>query len=238
MVDEGALISRNGTVLNIVFKGVRYQLRSNGSDLAVFHQIILYEELAPLVHYAEKLKRKDLVIMDCGANIGLSLLFFKKAFPDAAVICAEPEENNYKQLMKNIQLNQLTKVYPVQTGVWFEKSVLYENKKFRDGQDWSFSVQEKGIGVPHIPVDSISNIASSAGFGSIDILKIDIEGAEFRLFEKIETWAGVLENVKVISVEVHEEFGESWQIEEKLLAAGFNIRRTGELLIGIREAYV
>jgi FkbM family methyltransferase len=237
LLDRGAEIRADEHELTILFQGTSYTLRKSGSDLIVFSQIIMHDELAPIVEYARRFGNKDIVIMDCGSNIGMSVLFFKNKFPEATVIGIEPKESNFQLLKKNIAKNGLSNILPFNMGVWYEKTVLYPDTGFRDGNDWSFSLKTQGTG-PSIAVDTIENTMRMAGQSKIDILKIDIEGAEFKLFEHTAAWESVLQTVKILSVEVHEEFGSMQFIERILSESGFQTRRSGELLLAVRPEYV
>ena len=50
---------------------------------------------------------KPAIILDCGANIGLSVLYFKKCFPTCKILAFEPNPDVYEILKKNIELNYL-----------------------------------------------------------------------------------------------------------------------------------
>lgn len=218
----------------IVLDNVEYRLRTEGSDFQVFDQIILGRGLAKVIELIrEQTFEGPLRIMDCGANIGLSTLVFKHEFPGAGIIAVEPEGTNFHQLAAHIRNNKLANVTPVKMGVWSKKTTLAADPNFRDGKNWSFAVT-KNESVSGVQVDTIANIAVAAGWPGVDVLKIDIEGSEFELFEKTETWQRCLDSVKVISIEVHEELGDAAAIENVLVRNGFKLHRYQELLIGTR----
>lgn len=233
---RNATISRENDEAVVSLNGFTYKLRITGSDFEVFNQIVLQEELETVIQHAHHLKNEQLNIIDCGANIGLSSLTFKKNFPQANIICVEPERSNYLQLCKNISMNNLTNVTAIEAGVWYKKATLVPDLEFRDKSNWSFALKEaKDKTTSGIKVDSILNIAAAAGWSHVDILKIDIEGSEFELFKNIETWQSILDSIKIISIEVHEEKGQLEEIEKILLQKGFHLKNSGELVIGIRN---
>src|SRR6185436_13413216 len=57
-------------------------------------------------------------IIDCGANMGLSIYFFSKQYPNAEILAFEPEEEIYEVLEKNIQAYSLTNVKVFKKAVW------------------------------------------------------------------------------------------------------------------------
>ena len=219
---RGAKISRNNKEVIIDLDGFKYNLRLAGSDFEVFNQIILQDELKLVIKYASQLKDSALQIIDCGANIGLATLAFKKSFPKAKIISIEPESGNYIQLCKNISANNLSDVVAIEAGVWYEKTTLAPDLEFRDKSNWSFALKEAGDSLTNgIPVDSLFNIATTVGWSYVDLLKIDIEGSEFEIFRNVDKWQAILDTVKIISVEVHEEKGPASEIENILLKMVF-----------------
>ena len=232
---RGAKISKKNKEVIIDLDDFKYNLRLAGSDFEVFNQVILQDELKFVIKYASQLKNSALQIIDCGANIGLATLAIKKSFPKAKIISIEPESSNYIQLCKNISDNNLSDVVAIEAGVWYEKTTLVPDLEFRDGSNWAFALKEsEDSEAKGIPVDSLLNIATTAGWSYVDLLKIDIEGSEFEIFRNVDKWQAILDTVKIISIEVHEEKGSAAEIEEILLKNGFQLMHSGELLIGLR----
>lgn len=50
------------------------------------------------------------VILDCGANIGLATLFFKRLHPKARISCFEADSSTASILMKNVDQHHLPDV--------------------------------------------------------------------------------------------------------------------------------
>jgi FkbM family methyltransferase len=88
-------------------------------------------------------------------------------------------------------------------GVWNKDTTLMLNRAFRDGKDWSISLEESKAGDGDINGYSLTKIVAKIN-GNIDILKIDIEGAEKMIFED-ETATDFLNKVKCIAIEIHDE---------------------------------
>jgi precorrin-6B methylase 2 len=65
------------------------------SDITVFYQVLLVQS------YKIKINTEPKFILDCGANIGSSSVFFVNLFPLAQIIAVEPELENFKILVKN-----------------------------------------------------------------------------------------------------------------------------------------
>ena len=236
IIQSGGTFQKLGSDTKVKLNSSSYILRRKGSDFAVFDQIVLRNELLPVISELPSSDKRPLRIVDCGANIGMSVVYFKEKLPNSQIIAVEPNEENFAQLCKNIKINSFEGVHPLNMGVWYEPDMLSANTNFRDGSDWAFSLSktnsDSGGGYR---VDSIKNIAESNQWDSVDLLKIDIEGAEFDLFRNLAGWQTVLDKVKVISIEVHEEKGTHEEIERILSANNFDIKRAGELTIGVRR---
>lgn len=236
LIARNARISRNAHELSIDLDGLNFRLRSQGSDLQVFNQIVLGHGVGKIVELISEFKILKPRIMDCGANIGLSTMMFKAAYPQASIIAIEPDSANYDQLKKNFSANAFKEVTAVCGGVWFEKTKLSLTKDFRDGSDWSVALK-KGAddSLNTIEVDTPEYFAHQAGWDAIDVLKIDIEGSEFPLFKNLDSWTTIFNTVKIISIEPHEECGDPQFLIDLLIHHGFRIRLYQELIIGTRN---
>lgn len=112
------------------------------------------------------------VILDCGANMGLSVLYFSENFPDHHIIAFEPDERIFKILKENVEVFGLKNVTLHQKAVWNKWETL---EFFTDGGmggrvENSYANQTP-VKVDAVPLREFLN-------DDVDFLKIDIEGAE------------------------------------------------------------
>ena len=136
---------------------------------------IFVEEVYALTKSKEVFK-----ILDLGSNIGLSIAYFKMRFPDAIIEAYEPDKNSFELLRKNIRENGWGKV------IANEKAVSDEN-----GYLFASSIEEKasvnsnfataGKKESQVKAKRISEILQQ----NFVIIKIDVEGGEWRIFKKI-----------------------------------------------------
>ena len=139
-----------------------------------YELIKTYEELFLDEIYRFQTNNEKPVIIDCGANIGLSSLYFKSIYPNAILHAFEPDAALFDLLEKNAQVNGFTDTYLHQAAVWIENTNL------------SFS--NKGSEASHIDLSNQSShqvkairLADFLGqFDHIDFLKMDFEGGEDR----------------------------------------------------------
>lgn len=135
--------------------------------------------------------KRDPVIVDIGANVGLTTLYFKKIFPRSRVYAYEPYLPAYSALEENIAINDFA------DGVWlfnsavtrraFSKKTLYVSGEsslmssfYKDRIPKASSMNIKKIAVRTVSLRSVLKKV-----GNIDILKINIEGGEYQLVSEI-----------------------------------------------------
>ena len=171
--------------------------RAGGSDLRVFAQVLANREYRCL----DQAHISDLVI-DCGANIGLSTLYFLKRFPNAHVIALEPDPDNFKMLALNTA-GFSDRVTLLQAAVWNKNTrLIFSDTRALDRQEWAKTCREaEEREVPQIEAFDIPTILGMSSFKRVGLLKIDIEAGELALFdESAKSW---LDLVDAITIELH-----------------------------------
>lgn len=140
------------------------------------------------------------VIIDCGANIGLSVLYFKLRYPHASIEAFEPDVSNFEILSQNCNENRLSDVHLNKAAVWTLNGTI------------SFSASESEAS--HITEENTSGDTPVAAVRLAEILqrheithflKMDIEGAEWNVVTDI---ANELKYVENFFLEYH---GKSWE---------------------------
>ena len=154
-------------------------------------------------------------IIDCGANIGLSVLYFKSICPSAHITAFEPDRHNFELLTKNCIVNNLKQVDLVEAAVWKENTQL----KFiaQGGMDSKISEgAEEGIMVKaYSLIDYLQD--------PVDFLKLDIEGAEFEVLKNIEEY---MDKIATLFIEYHGSFSQTNEliaILDMVQKAGFDV---------------
>lgn len=133
------------------------------------------------------------LILDCGGNIGLSAVRFKEIFPKARVIVFEADPEVAQVLKRNLDSLKLSDVEVRNQAVWNEKSVL----RFHSSQDDAGFVDPKN-GSIQVEAIRLSDVITEP----VALLKLDIEGAEFKvLLDLCET--GKIDNVDKLICEIH-----------------------------------
>jgi FkbM family methyltransferase len=164
-------------------------LRPGTSDQEVFVQVFLNGE------YDLDLGRPS-VIVDAGANVGLSTLLFANRYPETRVIAIEPDPANFSMLTLNTQ--SYTTVSRLQCGLWSRATQLAITNPTDD--PWGFRVVETIDG--DIPALGVRDVMEAYRLDRIDVLKMDVEGAEREILSTYDAWG---EDVGIIIVETHDD---------------------------------
>lgn len=152
------------------------------------------------------------LIIDCGANIGMSVLYFKQLHPNSKVICFEPDKNLFEILKKNIQSYNLSNVEIINKAIWKEENLVHFDANGQVGG----RIDQKNQGIP-IKTIRLKNILNQ----KIDFLKIDIEGAEYDVLMDCKDDLHQVEN---IFIEYHSQPDSTQRLQailEVLTHAGF-----------------
>lgn len=207
----------------------RAVLRKAGSDIAVYQQVFGLGE-----YNTRHLPEQVSVIVDLGANVGLASLFFATRYPNAHIIAVEPDPGNFALLAQNLtQIKHMA--LSLQAAIWSEDRDLQIKTKDDLGNplhDWGIQVFASEDGQANATKGwSMKKILQEFDLKKIDILKIDIEGAEKELFEADDmAW---LDAVDMILIETHDRFRPgSHAATMKILNHGFTkLSNCGENIV-------
>lgn len=179
-----------------------------------FSWVWQYEEIYFEEYYKFNSSTPTPVIYDCGANVGMSVLYFKQLYPKAQIKAYEAEPKIAEYLTKNLHCNGINDVKIIQKAVWKDDLGV----EFGEGQADDASIYGQG-NKKLIPSVRLRN--ELAQETTIDFLKIDIEGAEI---EVLPDCVDVLDRVQHLFVEFHAYIGQPQaltKVLEVIEKAGF-----------------
>jgi len=173
-------------------------------------------------HFERQLKNhfelKEGVFIDVGAHIGRYTIMVAKKLRNDIVIALEPEPENFQALKKNVSLNGLKNVILLNLAASNkdEKVVLY---KLRGPHtDWHSMTNPKSYYESIVvPARRLDDIITRFKLSSVDLIKIDVEGAELLVLQGLESR---LKDVKKI---IYESPVEKDECKEFLEKHGFKI---------------
>lgn len=177
-------------------------LRLNTTGIPIYNQIFVHRE------YDFPVAAQPAVIVDAGTNIGLSAIYFARRFPHATIFALEPERSNFDLLVENTA--RYNNVVAINKALWKEPTTLdlFDPGPGRAGLQkdgfQTFTHDERapnGVPAGKVAAIDIEQLMREHGLVHIDILKIDVEGAEREIFQHSQDW---IDRVGIIAVELHD----------------------------------
>lgn len=149
------------------------------------------------------------IILDCGANIGVSAVYFSRQFPEAQIIAIEPDQDNFNQAVSNTIMQE--KVQCIRGAISSKKQYL--SIKDTNAESWAIQVSDEAIGnqIEAFTVDELLNLKIPNG--RLFCVKVDIEGFEDDLFASDCGW---LADTQCLMIELHD-----WMIPGGLTSQNF-----------------
>lgn len=213
-------------------------MRSRSSDASVVRQVFRAKEydLGRFPQSAEIGRAyqrilsagKTPVIIDAGANMGASALWFARQFPGAQIIAIEPEPGNAAVCRRN--LASVPNARLVEAALGGEPGAVEMSS---GSEDWAFQTTRAEAG--GVKLVTIPELAAQVANGQLFLVKIDIEGFEADVFS---TNVGWLDETFVVIVEPHDWMlpakGTSRAMQVAVAARPFEMLISGENLIYVR----
>jgi FkbM family methyltransferase len=169
-------------------------------------------------------------IIDAGANIGDETLRFRHFHPTATIVAVEPAADNYAVLVRNFRDDPQVKtvcrgLWPTPAKLAVERGATHEGYRVREVDGGDFDIEAV----------TIEQLMSDHGLPRIDILKLDIEGAEYHLFSR--NTASWVPKVGVLIFECNDTDvrGAAQSVFGATLGEPFDCFISGESLVMIRR---
>lgn len=173
------------------------KLRDNYSDREIFKQVFLQRQY----DLAEaSLPAGVKTILDGGGNIGLASIYFAWLYPQADIVAVEPEPQNFDVLTENT--GYYRNISCIRAGIWRENGPIHILDPH--AMAGSFAVGDGLQDNTVLAGMTIDSIMKDRGWERIDILKLDIEGAEKEVFSAdAYRW---LDRTGILIVELHDRY--------------------------------
>ena len=146
--------------------------------------------------FAEKCAGKK-VLWDLGSHAGYYTLLFKTINQDSSVFAFEPIENNVSFCEKHLKLNNFKNVTLFQKAVSNEEGIL----KFARGNSVGGKLSETGDMT--VPVIKLSNFLKEDKIFFPDVIKMDIEGAEYKVLDDLKSCLASSDKKPIIFLSTH-----------------------------------
>ncbi len=170
-----------------------FRLRPNTTDFDTYEHVFVLKEYDFPIPFEPK------IIVDGGANIGMSALYFARRFPQATIVAIEPDTANAALLQHNTR--DYPKVETVRAGLWSQSGHLRIRNIQADANAFQVD-QVDAPGTDTLPAISLGDIRTRYNADLLDIVKLDVEGAEKEIFRTgFESW---LPYTRLLIVELHD----------------------------------
>ena len=206
------MISRT---INLRGKSHQFLLREGTSDENVFNDILAQrkfdlrrlknrraDDLARFLARKKQETGKPPLVVDVGANIGASSMFFADHIPESLVVAVEPEAGNYALLQQNIDNEYVQPVQAAASSAPGRMRVIDMRPLNPEASHWSFRTERSDAATDTVSCITINDIYAHAESRCFPFLvKVDIEGAEADLFAANTEWVA---KTPVVVIELHD----------------------------------
>jgi FkbM family methyltransferase len=151
-----------------------------------------YYEIFVITGYDFSTTNQSPLIVDCGANVGLSVARFKLQYPRSRILAFEADSDIARMLTANVRSMRLSDVTVRNDAVWVEAKAVPFTADHVDGGyiEASSSIRVQSVRLADLITEPV------------DLLKLDIEGAEFEVLRDL-CESGKIAFVRKISCEFH-----------------------------------
>lgn len=187
------------------------------------HALFLLHEIFVNAEYEFRSGHDQPRIVDCGANIGMSVLFFKALHPHASIIAFEADPLSFARLTQTIETNGLTSVIAEQAAVTETPGSV---TLFRNRSDVGSIVASVNQAWGGRDAETVRSVRLSDRIdGPVDFLKIDVEGAEYGIVRDLVA-TDKIRYIREMAIEYHQLAGVPDAVPEMTAA----LRNSGFLL--------
>jgi FkbM family methyltransferase len=200
-------------------------LRMRTTDVSIYNEVLLGGQ------YAFDLPFSPKTIVDAGANIGMASIYFANKYPAAKIVAVEPEASNFSVLVQNVE--RYPNILPMQAALWNRDGEIALSAASPSESPFSMVgfVAHEGEGVP-VRAVTLPTLMKETQLTSIDVLKVDIEGAEKEVFESSD-W---MDRVRCLLIELHDRFKPGASQAVNSVTGDFLSSQSGETTIYIRKS--
>ncbi|MDB5202064.1 MAG: FkbM family methyltransferase [Ferruginibacter sp.] len=194
--------------------------KPDSTDAFIFEQIFIEKQYDVSIPLTPKF------IIDLGANVGFASVLFANLYPNAKILAIEPDAGNYEAAKKN--LAPYKNVTLIKGAVWHKSEMI---NLVDDGFGEAAFMIKPGQGSNMVQGYTIKELMEQLGTNHIDLLKMDVEGAEKELFEyDAKSW---IPFTKMMLVETHDRYkkNSSTAVFQEMAHYDFSLELKGENMV-------
>lgn len=211
---------------NIPRSSKKVLLRLGTTDVAAYEHVFIGDE------YGFSLAKEPSLIIDAGANVGMSAVYFALRYPGAKILAVEPELSSFAVLKRNAEM--FANIVPVNAALWNRRCIL--QLQSGGAGHWGMRVvEDDGSLDSGVQATTLPELLKEHELEHVDLLKVDVEGAECEIFGDALSW---MSKVSVICVELHDRFRPGCKTIFESATSDFPLRwQRGELHCVAREGW-
>jgi FkbM family methyltransferase len=194
-------------------------LRPTSSDIATVREVFLKQEYA---WAAARLSAAPLIV-DVGANIGLASRFFLTQRPQARILAIEALPETFAVTQQNLGLPEIAQQCKVVNAAIWSTSDQVSMSLPAAG---AFSRATVGsAGEISVRACRLETLLDEQQISEVDLLKVDIEGAEVEMFRDADAWLG---KIRALAIEFHDNSREACDFDQEMARHGFQIHQASD----------
>jgi FkbM family methyltransferase len=187
--------TRPGSLVRMQLAGIKHPLwaRAGTSDIETFEEVFLTRQYdLPFAGF------EPAHILDLGANVGYASIYFAARWPQARILAVEPATGNLDLLDRNTR--PWNRISCLQAAVWSHPSWVQVANPKDEPNAYRMS-ESQDSAKENIRAHTIAQLIERLKCEHLDLLKMDVEGAEAEIFQNGAEW---LDRVKVLIIELHD----------------------------------
>ena len=200
------------------FGGRPLHVRKWGTDPVTFDEVFVKHVYRPVVEHIKECR----TLLDVGSNIGLATIYLTRHFRCEAM-CVEPNPETFAVLSKNLSGSAQL----LNAAVWSEDCML--TPEFKDARFSTSYMKPGGGNIPGIPM---AGLIAKSGFDTVDVVKMDVEGAEVEAFRGDHSW---LRKVRALAIEFHGDSRRDMAFDAVMAKYGFQVFDYTHTSLAIRK---
>jgi FkbM family methyltransferase len=165
-------------------------------------------------------KKQPSVFVDIGANVGRYTIKMARQIGNRGkVIAIEADPENYEVLVENIRLNKLRNVNAFNVACWDKEEdvkLSMSSIKAKEGSSIKWEVSDRTVTVRGTTLD---NILAGLGIKEVNIVKMDVEGAEKEVLLGMKDTIAESKNIEIL----FEACNESYLLECKKILQSYGL---------------
>lgn len=160
------------------------------------------------------------VIFDIGANVGVYSLLFSEYYPNSIIYAFEPVVENYKILIKHIEMNNIKNIKPFNIGFYSRsgkyRMIIPKGRNILNTGLYKLDDSNEYESCVTGYFDTINNFIKQHNINKADLVKIDVENCEYDILSNGITF---FKHTNLFNIEFYNEPPE---LKSLLIENGFN----------------